>query len=307
MILAAGLSPAWQQIVCLPELRPGEVNRARETHWCASGKVLNVGLALGSLGAAQCTLAPLGGSTGQAIAQEFAGRGVHARWVQTDAPTRVCTTLLAQADERATEIVENARPLRPSEVRACAEAFVELAQAATVVVWTGSQPPGVPIEFVRELLARVHVPALLDIRGPELQAALPGRPLLVKPNREELAATLGRPLETEADVLAAAQEVRERGAQWVLVSQGAGAALLVGSGARYRVHSLRVQRVVNPIACGDCLAAGIAWGLSQGESVASAVQLGVAAAAANAATLLPARLDPVQVRAASRRVELEPC
>lgn len=307
MILAAGLSPAWQQIVCLPELRPGEVNRAREVHWCASGKVLNVGLALASLGAAQCTLSPLGGAAGQAIAQEFAASGVNARWLQTDSPTRVCTTLLSQADGRATEIVENARPLRSAEVQAFADAFAEQARAASFVVWTGSQPPGVPVEFVRDLLGAVRIPALLDIRGPELHAALSCRPLLVKPNREELAATCGRTLTTEADVLAAAHEVQERGAEWVLISQGGGVALLVGPHERFRVHSLRVERVVNPIACGDCLAAGIAWGLSLGESLPVAVQLGVAAAAANAAALLPARLDPQQVRVASRRVELEPC
>ena len=49
MILAAGLSPAWQQIVVLDDLKTGEVNRAREVHWCASGKVINVGMALHAL------------------------------------------------------------------------------------------------------------------------------------------------------------------------------------------------------------------------------------------------------------------
>ncbi|MGQ0633752.1 MAG: 1-phosphofructokinase family hexose kinase [Planctomycetaceae bacterium] len=49
MIVAAGLSPAWQQIVLLDRLHVGEVNRAREIHWCASGKVLNAGLALHAL------------------------------------------------------------------------------------------------------------------------------------------------------------------------------------------------------------------------------------------------------------------
>ena len=67
MILAAGLSPAWQQIVLLEALHLGEVNRASEVHWCASGKVLNVGLALHHLGAKSLTLSPLGGANGAAI------------------------------------------------------------------------------------------------------------------------------------------------------------------------------------------------------------------------------------------------
>ena len=56
MILAAGLSPAWQQIMTLAELRIGEVNRARDVQWCASGKVLNVGLALHRLARAAADL-----------------------------------------------------------------------------------------------------------------------------------------------------------------------------------------------------------------------------------------------------------
>jgi hypothetical protein len=55
VILAAGLSPAWQQIVVLESLSVSEVNRARAVHWCASGKVLNVGLALHRL----CASPPL--------------------------------------------------------------------------------------------------------------------------------------------------------------------------------------------------------------------------------------------------------
>ena len=39
MIVAAGLTPAWQQILRFDALRLGEVNRAVEAHWCASGKV----------------------------------------------------------------------------------------------------------------------------------------------------------------------------------------------------------------------------------------------------------------------------
>ena len=61
MILAAGLSPAWQQMLIFDGVRVGEVNRAREAHWCSSGKVLNVGLALHYLGGPHLTLAPVGG------------------------------------------------------------------------------------------------------------------------------------------------------------------------------------------------------------------------------------------------------
>ena len=45
MILSAGLTPAWQQILVFDGFRYGEVNRAAEAVWCASGKVFNAGIA----------------------------------------------------------------------------------------------------------------------------------------------------------------------------------------------------------------------------------------------------------------------
>ena len=73
MILTAGLSPAWQQMLCVSELAVGQVNRAKEAHWSSSGKVLNVALALHHLGADVSTLAVLGGPEGERVLQMFDG------------------------------------------------------------------------------------------------------------------------------------------------------------------------------------------------------------------------------------------
>ena len=57
MILSAGLTPAWQQILVFDAFRYGEVNRASEVLWCASGKVFNAGIAAHHLGGPSRTLA----------------------------------------------------------------------------------------------------------------------------------------------------------------------------------------------------------------------------------------------------------
>ena len=49
MILSAGLTPAWQQILVFDQMHWGEVNRASEVAWCGSGKVL-AGLQITRLG-----------------------------------------------------------------------------------------------------------------------------------------------------------------------------------------------------------------------------------------------------------------
>jgi len=299
VIVAAGLTPAWQQIMRFARLQPGEVNRAREVHWCASGKNLNVGMALAALGANALALSPLGGWSGQAIAAEFRREGRQARWTASATPTRVCTTLLDEATGTATELVENSAPLTDAERAEFVAAYQEAAAAAEYIVLTGSLPHGTPATFYRDLLRQTRCPAVLDVRGPELLAALECRPRVVKPNREELAMTLGQPV---ADLRAAMRDLIRRGAQAVVITQGK-APVCVAEGDRFwQVAPPTVSPVVNPIGCGDCLAAGLAVGLQQGLTLVEAVRLGMAAAAENVTQLLPARLDPARVAAWAEQI-----
>ena len=64
---------------------------------------------------------------------------------------------------------------------------------------------------------------------------------------------------------------------------------------QHHYSELAPAEVVNPIGCGDCLAAGIAVALSEGADMVDAVRFGMAAAAQNATDLLPARLDQLSV------------
>lgn len=301
MIVAAGLTPAWQQILLFETFTLGAVNRAVEAHWCASGKVLNAGLALHHLGGPCKTLCVAGGPGGDAIRREFQQFGVLARWVESAAPTRVCTTILDR--QTSTELVENARELPSAEQDAFVAAFAEEAASASLVVLSGSLPAGTPPDFYHRLLVRTRARAVLDIRGEELLHTLSEKPFLVKPNREELGRTVGRALRTEAELFEAMQELNQRGAEWVVITDGKNPLHASSKEQLYRVLPL-THPVVNPIGCGDCLAAGIAWATDKGLEPVEAIRYGVAAAADNLGQLLPARLDPARVEALARKVEV---
>ena len=98
MILAAGLTPAWQQIMLFDEFCAGEVNRAAEVHWCASGKVLNVAIALKHLQAEVRTISLLGGLPQAAIEAEFARHGIGRQWITSSvrSPTVTCSPSSSQ-------------------------------------------------------------------------------------------------------------------------------------------------------------------------------------------------------------------
>lgn len=290
MIVAAGLTPAWQQILQFGHLVTGQVNRARSSLWCGSGKVLNVGASLHLLGSPSLTLSPIGGATGEQIRADFARRGIPARWINSLAPTRVCTTLLDESTGTTTELVENSSPLTDDELKLYIAAFTEFARNADYVVLSGSLPQRTPVGFYRTLMEQTSARVMLDVRGQELLECLPLRPFLVKPNREELATTVGRPLETEQAVIDAMSEVRRRGAEWIVVSNGADPLLVMGPGGLTRLTPPQV-RVVNPIGCGDALTAAIAAKIHGGAEPLDAIRFGVEYSGRKAASLFPVLLE----------------
>ena len=305
MILSAGLSPAWQQILLFDSFRHGEVNRARQAHWCASGKVFNAGIAAHHLGGPSLTLAPAGGSPLTQIDRELSELGVPHRLINTESATRVCTTLIDQSSGQITELVENGRPLGDAELEAFRQAYAEEVAKARVAVITGSLPVGTPTSFYRDLMEQTKCPAVLDIRGEGLTSLLDLQPYVVKPNREELARTVKHPIDSDDELRSAMQSLNHKGARWVVITQGAGPVWISSSDQIYRLHPPTVEDAVNPIGSGDAMAATIAWATRDGRDFVQAVCLGIAAAAQNLRQLLPCRLDRATVEADAREVRVE--
>lgn len=145
---------------------------------------------------------------------------------------------------------------------------------------------------------------MLDVRGPELLQCLRHRPLIVKPNRDELAMTCGCDLSRDDDLCEAMRTLNRQGAQCVVVSDGGHPVWASTSEQIVRFKPPFVE-VANPIGCGDCLAAGIAAGWLAERDLISAVRLGIGAATDNLTQLLPARLRPGHVGRLAETVEVD--
>jgi len=305
LILSAGLTPAWQHILVFDAFRAGEVNRAREAVSCAAGKVLNVGIAAHQLGTPSLTLSAVGESTWRQITEDLDGLGVQHRFVRTSTSTRTCTTILDRATGTITELVENGRPLTSDELDEFRHTYSEEAGRADVVVLAGSLPTGTPVSVYRQLTASTTCPMVLDFRGEGLLSVLDLEPYVIKPNREELESTLGIQFTNDDELVRAMRTLNERGARWVVVTQGAKPTWITSIHETYRLHPPAIRDLVNPIASGDAMAATIAWASRAGRSLPDAVCLALAAAAQNARQLLLCRIDPNQLEAQANLIQVE--
>jgi 1-phosphofructokinase family hexose kinase len=305
MLLSAGLTPSWQQIMVFDELRVGGVNRARDVSWHVQGKVLNAGIAAHFLGGKSLTLTPLGGSQRRDIVEQLDALGVPLRAIETRTGTRVCTSAIDRATGKVTELIENGRPMTGAELAEFHAAFVEEAAEAAAVVLTGSLTDGAKPEYYRDLLEHVNCPAVLDFRGEGLLGCLDLKPFIVKPNREELAHTFGKKTLADEELLPAMRTLNERGATWTVVTDGANPTWASSATKLYRFHSIRDVEVISAIGSGDAMAAALAWSIREGWDIVRAVRFGIAAATENLRQIETCRLDLQKVLALAELVRVE--
>jgi tagatose 6-phosphate kinase len=300
MILTLGPTPALQRTMIFKRLTVDAVNRAVEVRQAASGKSINVARVLRSMGRQVLATGFLGGQNGRTMRGDMDLAGLRHDFVEVAPATRLCITLVDRGAGTATELVEESVSVAPPDYEALLKKLDQLLPGAAVLVLSGSLPPGAPANFYRRCveLGGERVKVILDARGDPLLEALEARPVVVKPNRRELAETFGIDPEDEAGVRRAMAEAVGRGAGWIIATMGADGALL-SDGRRFWRLQVPHFRAVNPIGSGDAFAAGLAAALSDGRDVPDACRLGAACAAANALT------DQAGFIEAGRLAELE--
>ncbi|MET7584051.1 1-phosphofructokinase [Streptomyces microflavus] len=292
MILTVTPNPSLDRTYELPELVRGTVLRATADRVDPGGKGVNVSRAVAAAGHRTVAVAPMGGPEGALLARLLGEHGIEAAGVPVTGSTRINITLV-EPDSTLTKINAAGPELSAAEAEDVLEAVRTRAAAADWIACCGSLPRGLPPQWYAELVARSHragTRIALDTSGPALPAALREGPDVIKPNAQELAEAVGRPLATVGDALKAAEELRARGARSVLASLGADGQLLVEASGAY-FATARVETVRSNVGAGDASLAGFLTAGGQGPgALASAVAHG-AAAVQLAGSLMPTPAD----------------
>jgi len=297
-ILCIGLTPAVQELREFKSFRLGEVNRSKAIHRSPAGKATNLARVLRQLGGKPLLLGFVGGETGRLITTNLRREGVPEKFVRTNQPTRLCTTLFDHATGTITELVEEAQlPTRASWQNFFRTLDRNLAQARYVVI-AGALMPGASPEIYRDI-ARRGVPVIIDSQREPLLSVLEYQPLIAKLNLHELKNTFGPKMK----IFSGARELVRRGAQNVVVTNGAAGAWLVTGERVWHYEPPRITPV-NPTGSGDVMLAGICRQLEQGKALPEAVRYGVACGTANTLTLITGAARLPDVRRIFRQVKI---
>lgn len=283
MIYTVTCNPSIDYRMDLPQLRPGETNRAASVSMLAGGKGLNVSMVLQHLHMGTTALGFAAGFVGTEIEQRMKKSGCRCQFIHLP---HGCSRINVKLSGKAETTELNAPgPEIPSP--ALEELTRQLSQltAEDVLILAGSVPPSMPKNIYADWLEQLkdkNLTAVVDATGDTLLAALPCRPFLIKPNHHELGDLFDVTIDSPEKAAEYGQRLQEMGARNVLVSMsGDGAVLCTEDGSLLRVPAAE-GAVKNDVGAGDSMIAGFVTGWLQTKDYAQALHLGAAAGAASA-------------------------
>ena len=283
-ILTLTLNPALDMATDVPRMIPDEKLRCSEPKLDPGGGGLNVSRAIHALGGESLALVALGGLTGDRLAELIRREGVMFLGITGPGETRQSLTVNEAASGKQFRFMLPG-PQWGEEDQARVFTLLRAAgKAGAFSVISGSQPPGVPVNFPALLAAAMSgMRVVMDTSGAALTEAVT-HPIpdleVLRMDGEEAEALAGRKLDTRADTADFAQSLVRKGvARKVIVARGADGSVLADATRRIFAKAPKVQ-VRSKVGAGDSFVGGYVLALAQGATEDAALSQGVASAAA---------------------------
>jgi 1-phosphofructokinase len=279
-ILTLTMNPALDLTVQMGQLQVGQVNRSEAMLCHAAGKGLNVAQVLADLGHELTVAGFLGVDNQLPFETLFGQRGFVDEFVRVAGETR-SNIKLAEHSGRITDLNGPGPEVSAEAQQALAARIEQIAPQFDLVVVAGSLPRGIDAQWLKALLLRLNAQGLkvaLDTSGEALRVGLEASPWLIKPNTEELADALDAPIISIAAQAEAAAQLRQRGIEHVVISQGSEGVHWFSSNVALQALPPKVT-VASTVGAGDSLLAGMVHGLLSGHAPEQALRIATAIAA----------------------------
>lgn len=280
MVYTVTLNPSIDYVMRFSSLEVGKTNRTENVEYMAGGKGINVSRMLTNLGVENLALGVLAGNGGKWFENIVKSYGIQTnfQWLK-QGETRINVKL---KNEMETEINASGPIVNNEEEEGFLSNFSML-QAGDIVVLAGSVAKGFSTDIYEKIMQRLNerkVNIVVDTSGSKLLEVLKYRPLLVKPNIDELGEVFGVDIVKREDAVLYGKKLIELGAQNVIVSMGAdGAVMITASMEDYYVPAIS-GKVINSVGAGDSMVGGFIYAYEKkmmpGEMLKMAVACGCA-------------------------------
>jgi len=276
------LNPAVDSWGEIEQLRPMHKLRCEATRRDPGGGGINLARMFARLGAHSLSVFPVGGVIGALLESLVSKEGLAHVAVRIAGETREDLTVRDRSSRLEYQFVFPGPHLTGRDLDACFAAALKRLGASSVLIASGSIPPGTPDDVYARLAGRaaaIGARFAVDASGDVLLRALPERPFLAKVSENELALIVGGKLSATEDCIAAARKLIDYGARQVAVTRGDKGALLVTADSVHGATAPAIEAISN-VGAGDSFLAALLWDLVRGRPRAEALQTAIAAGSA---------------------------
>ncbi|WP_207427182.1 1-phosphofructokinase family hexose kinase [Pedobacter sp. SYSU D00535] len=300
-ILTITLNPTVDKSTSIDHLAPEKKLRCQQPKFEPGGGGINVSRGLKRLGLSSTAFFPAGGRTGSLLRELLAKESIDNETYEVSGETRENFIVVETATNQQYRFGMPGSEISVLEQEGILNAIASLQPFPGVVVVSGSLPPGIEPQFLREIVRLVKskgAQVVADTSGDALQAMVEEGVYLLKPNLGELGKLIGKEALDNDSADEAARELITKGkTEVIVVSLGAQGAYLVTKDLTEHVPAPTVKKL-STVGAGDSMVAGMVSILAKGGSYQEMVWMGVAcgtAATMNSGTELFKREDVLRL------------
>lgn len=245
MIYTVTLNPSLDIIYTSNKFEESGYTIAKSTNRYAGGKGVNISRMLHNLGIPSYATGFIGGYPGNFIKNWFEKNKEDHFFIEVEDSSRINTRL--KTDEKQFTLV-GVNPSIPNDKLESLLFFLSRIQEGDVVVMGGSIPNNIDDDIytrIAEICNANKAEFVIDVPAERLLDLTKYKPLLIKPNIEDLARMFGlEKIETESDIIKYGKKCIEAGAKNVIVSVGAeGSYLFTDKGEAYRSYGVKGEEI----------------------------------------------------------------
>lgn len=281
MILTVGMSPCVDVTVRLNKFALGKTNVAGEKIVTYAGKANNVALGVSRLGGSAFVTGFMYNENGSLFEKALDKEGIPFSFIWNPGRVRENYKFI-DGKGVLTEVNEEGREVAGEKLRDLLDFVRVQAAKSEAAVISGGAPKGTPASFYKDLVTAAKGAKIVaaDTFGDRLKAALEAGVDLIKPNLDELSATLGGEFSARNEQLAGARALAKAGAKHVLLSLGGEGSILTDGEETYYAEGVRVA-VESTVGAGDAMLAAATKALAEGLPLAEILRRAAAAGTAS--------------------------
>ncbi|NMM64268.1 1-phosphofructokinase [Clostridium sp. P21] len=267
MIYTLTTNPAIDMNCYSSSSEPFKVNRTNNLSYSPNGKGVNVSLVLNHYSIESKAIGFFGGFTGKYIVDELNKRNISTIpfWIEEN--TRINVFITVEGNKEFKYV--NKGPFVPEETQKdLLEYLSSNLKKEDYLIISGSLPQSIKQDYYNEILdicAEKNVEVVLDISSKKLRELLKYKPLLIKPNDDEVKEIFGVDLKDENDIKNALKYINKLGARNILLTLGENGMYFYDGKKTYYCTAPKIKLLSSACAGDSSLAAFLSEWIFEGD------------------------------------------